>query len=112
MLLFSSLGMVVGNITFIVISKRLVKWYYLLGIITSVLNHGNANTHLFIYLDRSVMAVGAVMDIFYMDTIYKWILWSLAIKCYFISKLTGNKYFHVGAHFFVTILHNLILSNN
>ena len=115
MLLWSSLGMVIGNIPFIVISNCPIKNYYLLGLTTSVLNHGtnneNNNKKIFRYLDRGVMVVGAILDTYYLHNVTDYLLWFLAIKCYFISKYTGNKYYHVGAHFFVTLLHNSILIN-
>ena len=110
-MLISSFGMVVGNIPFIIISNHLVKWYYLLGLTTSVLNHGSNNAVLFRYIDRGVMAAGAVLDIYYIKFNYEYLLWFLAIKCYFISKYTGKRYYHIGAHFFVTLLHNSILIN-
>jgi len=112
MLMWSSLGMVVGNIPFIVISNCPIKNYYLLGLTTSVLNHGTKNKNLFRYLDRGTMVVGAILDTYYLYDHIEYLLWFLAIKCYFISKITGNKCFHVLAHFFVTLLHNSILINN
>ena len=110
MLLWSSLGMVVNSIPFIVISNCPMKNYYLLGLTTSVLNQNNKN--LFRYLGRGTMVVGAILDTYYLHDSIEYFLWFLAIKCYFISKITGNKCFHVLAHFFVTLLHNSILINN
>ena len=110
MLLWSSIGMVIGNIPFIVISNCPIKYYYLLGLTTSVLNHGSSNYYLFRYLDRGVMVVGAVLDTYYLKYKFEYLLWFLAIKCYFISKYTGKRYYDVFAHFFVTLLHNSILN--
>ena len=39
-LFISSIGMFMNNIYFIIISDKQLKWLYLLGIITSILNHG------------------------------------------------------------------------
>ena len=92
-MLISSIGMVVGNIPFIVISNCPMKNVYLLGLTTSVVNQNNKN--LFRYLDRGTMVVCAILDTYYLHNVTEYLLWFLAIKCYFISKYTGNKYYHV-----------------
>jgi hypothetical protein len=109
-LFYSSLGMVLGNFPFIVISHgtSFIKGFYLLGLTTSVLNHGFKTRPLQI-LDRSVMKVGAVIDLFYITDEYQFILWFCAIYFYFFSKIIKNTTFHVFAHIFVTGLHNNIL---
>jgi hypothetical protein len=109
-LFISSIFMFLGNFPFIVISKHssFIKYYYLTGLTTSLLNHG-FNSSILQSFDRSTMILGVIVDTYYIiDTTDFQLLW-LSIYSYFIAKYTGYKFFHVYAHILITILHNKIL---
>jgi len=117
-LFVSSVCMVIGNVPFIIISQNnILKIIYTLGLTTSCLNHYyQSKCKTLQILDRTVMTVGACIDLVYMDTLFEFILWYSAIYFYFFSKTlksVGFKYtFHFFSHFLVTILHNQILTGN
>ncbi len=102
--------MVLGEFPFIVISQQgtFIKSYYLLGLTTSLLNHG-CSSRLFQVADRTVMALGFFVSLYYMNDIYEVQLLSLSAFCYFMSKLTKIVYFHVLSHFLKTLTINSIM---
>ena len=53
-LFISSIGMFMNNIYFIIISDKQLKWLYLLGIITSILNQIDYTKNQLRILDRTV----------------------------------------------------------
>ena len=117
-LFVSSLLMVVGNVPFIIISQNnILKILYTTGLVTSCLNHYYQSKCKFLQrIDRSVMTIGAIIDLVYMDTLLEFILWYSAIYFYFFSKtlksLGFQDTFHVFSHLFVTLLHNQLLYDN
>ena len=114
LLFVSSICMVLGNVPFIFISQQhtFIKSYYLLGLTTSLLNHGY-NSVFFQIADRTVMTVGFFVDLYYIMDIYELQLLLLSVICYFISKYIENPFFitfyHIFSHVYVTIAHNFIL---
>ena len=117
-LFVSSLLMVVGNVPFIIISQNnILMILYTTGLVTSCLNHYyQSKCKTLQILDRTVMTVGACIDLVYMDTLLEFILWYSAIYFYFFSKtlkIVGFKdTFHMFSHFLVKLLHNQLLYNN
>ena len=85
--------------------------YYLLGLSTSILNHG-FNSRILQILDRTVMAIGSIVDMYYINDIEEMELLMLSIVNYFMAKITHQVFFHVVSHFTITILHNRILMHN
>ena len=112
LLFVSSCLMVFGELPFIVISQQdvFIKKYYLLVLITSVLNQGCESRALQI-LDRMVMRVGFFVSLYYMNNTLELQLLSLSAFCYFISKRKGIVYFHVISHLLKTITINKILTH-
>jgi hypothetical protein len=86
--------------------QSLLKNFYILGTLTSVLNHSFTQKKL-VYLDRFVMGIGTVVDIYFiLKTNKKLFFLSFAsILSYFAAKKTGNVFFHLNAHYLITILH-------
>ena len=113
-LFISSTLMVLGNFPFIVISQQntFIKSYYILGLTTSLLNHGY-KSRVFEVADRAVMTLGFFIDLCYIINTYELQLLLLSVLCYFVSKSTKVgffiKFYHVFAHFYVTVAHNAIL---
>jgi hypothetical protein len=109
-LFISSTLMVVGNFPFILISQQdtFIKSYYTLGLTTSVLNHG-CNSRVLQIADRTAMGVGFFIDLYYARHVQELAFVLLSVSSYFISKKTKILYFHVLAHFFITVAHNKIL---
>lgn len=109
-LFVSSTLMVLGNFPFIVISQQdtFIKSYYILGLITSVLNHG-CHSRVLQIADRTVMGVGFFIDLYYIRHIQELEFLLLSVSLYFISKKTKMVHFHVLAHFFITVMHNKVM---
>ena len=113
-LFVSSTLMVIGNVPYILVSTNLVKYYYALGLLTSILNHSLYDNQFmklqFRILDRSVMVFGALIDVYLIKNKEELYLLQIAIFCYFLSKVTKLKFFHILSHYYVTILHNSLLN--
>ena len=109
-LFISSTLMVLGEFPFIVISQQntFIKSYYVLGLTTSLLNHGY-KSRVLVLVDRTVMTAGFFISLYYMTNIYQLLSLILSALCYFASKLTGLSYFHVVSHFLKTVMVNTIL---
>lgn len=106
--------MTLGHLPFILISREdaFIKGMYITGCITSLLNHYFQSKNKYLQtLDRSVMTIGAVNDLFYMYDSYTFSLWFASIYFYTYSKILKNLGlpFHVLAHVFVTLCHARIL---
>ena len=88
-----------------------IKYCWLCGLTTSILNHSlTENTfykQFFRTLDRNAMRAGFVIYTLY-QVEYLYMLY-LSLFCYILSKVTGKVYFHMISHFFVTIFHHKIL---
>jgi hypothetical protein len=87
--------------------QSLLKKFYLLGTITSILNHSFTKKEL-IYLDRFVMGVGVFVDTYFINKSKNFKLYFLSLASvlsYFTAKKTGNIFFHLNAHYLITILH-------
>jgi hypothetical protein len=119
-LFLSSICMTLGHVSFIVISHResFIKWVYLTGCATSLMNHfcKSKNRHLQT-LDRVVMAFGAANDLFYIHDSYTFSLWFASVYFYVYSKIFKSVGvhenvvpFHVMAHVCVTMCHANILT--
>jgi len=111
-LFYTSLGMGL-DIVWYYSSKTYIKWLYFTGVLTSILNYSMDNKEYYKVLDRTVMTVGGCIDLYYivynnLDGEYIFFL-ILSISCYFLSKLTKVVFFHVCAHYFISILHCKIL---
>jgi len=111
LLFISSIGMVLGNFFYIIISNKLLKYYYILGLSTSLLNHGTSNLIIFRYIDRLTMFIGVFVDYYNITNYHDLLLLIIIISCYFYSKLNININYHITAHFLITILHNNLLQN-
>ena len=116
-LLVSSICMVICNVPYIIISPAsFLKYIYIVGLTTSVLNHATRNRRLQI-LDRTVMTAGACIDLIYIRNSHEFMLWFAAIYFYFFSKVLKqldeqSVYLHVLSHASVTVLHNYMLLND
>jgi hypothetical protein len=112
-LFVSSIGMVWANFPFIFISQEgtFIKSYYILGLLTSLLNHG-CNSRALQVADRAVMTLGFFVDLYYMYDVEELLFVFLSIICYFMSKITKQIEFHVLSHTLITIAHNKILTHN
>ena len=113
LLFVSSCLMVFGELPFIVISQQdtFIKSYYIVGLVTSVLNHG-CNSRALQIIDRSVMGMGFFVSLYYMNNVLELQLLCLSVHCYFISKWTKQTYFHVISHILKTITINKILTHD
>lgn len=109
--------MTLGHVYYIVLSHEssLIKCVYLTGCATSLANHYHENKILR-YVDRTVMTLGAVNDLFYMKDHFTFSLWFSSIYFYMYSKVCKNVGFeavvvpfHVMAHALVTMCHAKIL---
>ena len=111
-LLYSSIGMSIHTLPFIIITNNLlIKRITILGIITSILNHGT-NWVIFKYIDRTVMVSCAIIDAFIIYDFYNFynhFLLILSINLYFIAKITKNDFYHMLCHYFIIILHNNLM---
>jgi hypothetical protein len=103
-------------LTYYTDSKKHLAITYIVGIISSVLNHGNTSTVLK-WFDRTWMVVAAVVDakevvrqnIQFLGTAF---LLS-AISCYFFAKLVKKENktkVHSGSHYLVTCLNIYLLA--
>lgn len=112
-LFVSSIGMVWANFPFIVISHEgtFIKSYYILGLLTSLLNHG-CNSRALQVADRAVMALGFFVDLCYLNNVEELQFLILSVLCYFTSKITKQIEFHVLSHTLITIAHNKILTHS
>jgi hypothetical protein len=81
-LFISSCLMILGNFPFIVISQQdtFIKMYYILGLTTSVLNHG-CNSRALQITYRTVMTVGFFIDLYYINHLFElqWLI--LSVRC-------------------------------
>lgn len=114
-LFISSIGMCVGQLPYILISTHPIRYYYFLGLVTSLLNHLlNEDDYLKIHfriLDRSVMVLGAGINFYLIKEIQDLHILVIAIFCYFFSKVVKLKIFHIFAHVGATVLHQNILTS-
>ncbi len=83
-------------------------WYfYFCGYLTSVLNHGFTNIYLK-WLDRTIMAVGAVTNLIlfvnHQDTLL-FVLTICAIYSYVLAKVLDDSNYHVLSHIILTGVH-------
>ena len=94
--------------------NKFLLFLYLFGDFTSMWNHG---THSMIArrVDRTVMAVGACIDLYYITDLRRLLFLMASISCYFISKTCKTEEmrisWHTNAHLWVSILHNDQLAN-
>jgi hypothetical protein len=119
-LFLSSVFMTLGHLPFIVVSheESFIKYVYLTGCATSLANHyfRSKNRGLQV-LDRTVMVLGSVNDLFYMNDSTTFSYWVLSIYFYMYSKIFRNLGhhenvvpFHVLSHLFVTMCHARVLT--
>lgn len=118
-LFISSVLMTLGHLFFIEVSyeKSFIKQVYILGCATSLVNHYHqSDSKIARYVDRTVMVLGAVNDLFYMRDSFTFSLWFSAIYFYVYSKVCKNVGltlivvpFHVISHACVTMCHAKIL---
>jgi hypothetical protein len=112
----------------VVLHLLAVMWYggpvplqvlYVVGPTTSFLNHGTT-LQWALWLDRSVMAVGCLMDQWYAWHLPQWgFLWSAiacTLICYAVAKFMAlnnlfawSQVFHVASHVLVTTEHIVLL---
>ena len=109
MLTCTSVSIIINN------NKYIVVLYYI-GSLTSVWNHGT-NSNIARICDRYVMRVGALIDLYYIIHVYnkiEFILpFILAIFSFYYSKtlINNRTIWHALSHFWITVLHTLILSS-
>jgi len=113
LLALSSIFMIVANVPFIIISQQVsfIKYYYLIGLTTSLLNH-SFNYKPLQLLDRSVMGIGIIIDTSYINNVEELKLQILSIFFYLFAKYTRYSIFHLCSHFLITVLHNRILMHS
>jgi hypothetical protein len=113
-LLISSVCMCIGHFPYIIVSIHPVKYYYILGLVTSVINHSySEHDYLKIYfriLDRIVIILGVLINFYIIDNFQDLYILSTGVFCYFFSKLTKWKIFHIFSHCCAITLNNNILS--
>ena len=103
----SSVVMTLGSLKVVVQSVDPRRYMCVLGLCTSLLNHGFGTKRLRV-LDRVVITGSAIVYTYtYRDLEELYLLYS-AITCYFVSKITGYTCFHVAAHGLATLLHNKV----
>jgi hypothetical protein len=87
--------------------------YYMLGIATSICNHGS-NIPLAVYIDRVVMCLGFFVDNYTIILSYHHLhpisthqrqYLYIAIFSYFVAKLEKSYIFHYITHICITLLH-------
>ena len=118
-LFLSSVFMTLGHLPFIVVSHEasFIKCVYLTGCATSLANHYfQSKNRALQVLDRTVMVLGSVNDLFYMSDSTTFSYWVLAIYFYMYSKVfrsLGHHEnvvpFHILYHLFVTMCHARVL---
>lgn len=97
---------------FQILSHHIYFYSVLLGVVTSVLNHGS-NSLLFKYMDRFAMYCLFVYNLYL--CFHFWLLSSLfclisAVVSYICAKRTNNSKFHIMSHIWVS-LNNVLVSN-
>ena len=112
----SSVVMTLGHVACIVLSHEasFIKYVYLTGCATSILNHMNQSTNKTLRtLDRTAMVLGAANDLLYIHDSLTFGLWLASIEFYAYSKLFRFRELHVLAHVCVTLCHaRVLLLNN
>jgi hypothetical protein len=118
-LFLSSILMTLGHLPFIVVSHEagFIKYVYMTGCATNLVNHYfQSKNRALRVLDRTVMVLGAVNDLFYIHDSVVFSYWVLSIYFYTYSKIFKNLGhhenvvpFHVLSHIFVTVCHANIL---
>ena len=108
----SSLCMAAHTLIHILTTKRKLNIdlmiLYITGITTNLLNYGTCNKYLII-LDKSVMSIGACIDLYYIYKPEEYILLFFTLVFYFLSIITKNVYFRSWTHITITILHNTMI---
>lgn len=89
--------------------NNLISFFYLIGFVTSLLNHGFTNLH-FVNIDRIVMAIGFFINIlliYYMNHTSKILCYIglfLATINYFLAKYCQSSFPHILTHFIITLV--------
>jgi len=83
-----------------------INWLYMIGIATSVLNHGTTFT-LIKRLDRFVMVIGVCFDIIKVREKNQMLLLLSSILMYLVAKQYDMVWCHVVSHIHITYLHIL-----
>ena len=111
LLFYKSCIMIIGNTYALIVCQNPIKYCWLCGLTTSILNHSIDETsfykEFFRTLDRNAMRADFVIYTLY-QVKYLYFLY-IAFFCYILSKITGKIYFHMISHFFVTIFHHKML---
>ena len=97
------------NTPSIIISQNDFKWFCVVGLITSLLNHyvdDDSFYKIYVqYIDRFMMVVFAIVNFMYCQTEFQLQLLCIAISLFFVSKLTECEVYHLLSHGTLTILH-------
>lgn len=94
----------------------ILQLLYIIGCITSILNHGSTNIYAK-YTDRIVMVIGCLIDIYFnlkLPSKKKYIVFiyiAMSVLFYFSAKYFEIVEFHYSAHIFISIAHLIMLSN-
>ena len=84
------------------------KLFYTLGNTTSILNH-STTSNFTKNLDRTVMCIGAGLDLYFIKQRVHYLYLFLSISSFFMAKKKKKVIWHVSAHFWITILHNQLI---
>ena len=113
--------MTLGHLYFIILSHEasFIKQVYIVGCATNLVNqYHQSNSKIAKYVDRTVIVLGAVNDLFYITDSFTFSLWFSAIYFYVYSKVATDiglpcivVPFHVISHACVTMCHAKILLN-